>query len=243
MKKHLLLILALAASVSAPADIKITGSSSVGVLITKKQVTIEAASGQKILVVNKNAGLGLQELCSGKTDLSMTIGPISLIAAGANADLPGSVDLGQVHSTLVGRENVAFVVHPSNPVKSITLEQLQKIYSGTVKNWKDLGGIDAEIKAYAASPANGTRLAFDQIVMKGVSISAAVVVRATTKDITPIIAQLPSAIGFVPAPNAGAGITALSTDRPVPMDIAINSKVDPSPAQKAVIDAIQSALK
>jgi phosphate transport system substrate-binding protein len=50
-------------------------------------------------------------------------------------------------------------------VKSITKDQLKKIYAGEIKNWKDLNGPDAEIYVIAREEGSGTRDTFNELVM------------------------------------------------------------------------------
>ncbi|MBI3885718.1 MAG: substrate-binding domain-containing protein [Opitutae bacterium] len=237
-------LLAAATLLAAPlaAQIKLTGSVAVGALITKKQAAIEAASGQKIEVVTKNVAIGLREVCAGKTDLSMAVGPIGRLAAGANAEQPGSVDLAAVRTFEVGREQIYFVVHPGNPVKSVTLAQLKGIFTGAITNWSAVGGADAEIKLFAMTTATGARVVVDELVLHDAPLAPNAVLRATAKDIKPMVVQVPTAIGFLPAPSVDEDLAVLRTDRPVPMIMSINSKGEPTPAQKAVIDAVRAAL-
>ncbi|ABR55859.1 phosphate binding protein [Methanococcus aeolicus Nankai-3] len=60
----------------------------------------------------------------------------------------------------VGLDGVAIVVNPANPVKSITKEQIKKIYAGEITNWKELGGNDAQINVYTRDEESGTREVF-----------------------------------------------------------------------------------
>ena len=61
-------------------------------------------------------------------------------------------------------DGIAIAVHPSNEVKDITVEQLQKIYSGEITNWKELGGKDAEIYVVSREESSGTRSAFEELI-------------------------------------------------------------------------------
>jgi phosphate transport system substrate-binding protein len=236
----LLVVATIAASASA--QVRITGSSSVGALLTKKQAEIEAKAGQKLQVIGKNAGIGLQDLCAGKTELAMIVGPLDKVVAAANAEQANSVDSRAIMAVEVGQEPVVFVVHPSNPVNSVTLAQLKDVLTGKITNWKALGGADAEIKVFALTPSNGSRLQVDQTVLGGAPLAKSAVVRPTSKDIAPMVAQVPAALAFVPKPNVGAGVAVLQTDAPIPMAIQIVAKGKPSAAHQQVIDAIRAAL-
>jgi phosphate transport system substrate-binding protein len=57
----------------------------------------------------------------------------------------------------VAMEGFVFLVNPKNPVQSLTQEQIKKIYSGEITNWKDLGGNDAPIEAYQRNADSGSQ--------------------------------------------------------------------------------------
>jgi len=54
-------------------------------------------------------------------------------------------------------EGFVFVVNASNPVDTLTQQQLKDIYSGKITNWKDVGGNDAEIVAYQRNETSGSQ--------------------------------------------------------------------------------------
>ena len=59
--------------------------------------------------------------------------------------------------TEIGKEAFVFFVHKDNPVQNLTKEQIQKIYSGEITNWKDVGGIDEEIVAFQRNEGSGSQ--------------------------------------------------------------------------------------
>ena len=78
----------------------------------------------------------------------------------------------------VANEGFVFFVNSDNPVDSLTIEQIQKIYSGEITNWKDVGGNDEEILAYQRPVNSGSQTAMENLVMKDVKLKP-----ATTEDI------------------------------------------------------------
>lgn len=60
-----------------------------------------------------------------------------------------------------------FITHRDNPVDSLTVEQVQKIYTGEITNWKEVGGRDEQIKAYQREADSGSQTTMEQRVMKG----------------------------------------------------------------------------
>ncbi len=62
---------------------------------------------------------------------------------------------------------ISVVVHPDNPLNEITLENLGKLYRGEIKNWKEIGGPDAEVSLYGRQSNSGTFVFFRETVLKG----------------------------------------------------------------------------
>ena len=59
--------------------------------------------------------------------------------------------------TPIASDALIFIVHPNNPITSLTNEQIQKIYTGKITNWKEVGGNDAEIKPYVRNANSGSQ--------------------------------------------------------------------------------------
>ena len=68
--------------------------------------------------------------------------------------------------TPIAKDGFVFITHKSNPVNSLTVEQVQKIYTGEITNWNQVGGKDQAIKAYQREPNSGSQTAMEQLVMK-----------------------------------------------------------------------------
>lgn len=62
---------------------------------------------------------------------------------------------------------LVFIVHPDNKVKSLTQEQIRKIYTGKITNWKEVGGADHKINAYTRDPDSGSQEKMETLVMQG----------------------------------------------------------------------------
>lgn len=73
----------------------------------------------------------------------------------------------------VVKEGFVFYVNSQNPVKSLTLEQVQDIYTGKITNWKEVGGKDSKIKAYQRPENSGSQTGMYSLVMKNKEIMEA----------------------------------------------------------------------
>lgn len=73
-----------------------------------------------------------------------------------------------IREEVVALDMLAVVVHPDNPVQQLNIEQLSKIFTGAVTNWKDVGGADAPIVAISRENNSGTHVYFkDEVVRRG----------------------------------------------------------------------------
>lgn len=70
----------------------------------------------------------------------------------------------------VAHDAFIFIVNPKNPVKSLTHQQIQDIYTGKITNWKEVGGKDMPIKPYVRNQNSGSQELMETIVMKGIGM-------------------------------------------------------------------------
>ena len=64
----------------------------------------------------------------------------------------------QVEVKAIGRDALVFMANQSNPVSSLTAEQIVEIYTGRVQNWKEIGGEDREILAFQRPENSGSQI-------------------------------------------------------------------------------------
>ncbi len=65
----------------------------------------------------------------------------------------------------VALDGIAVIVHPDNPVTTLTVQQLSDIFTGKVKNWKEVGGNDSPITLYGRENSSGTYEFFREHVL------------------------------------------------------------------------------
>ena len=75
--------------------------------------------------------------------------------------------------TPIGKEGFVFFVNKDNPVESLTIEQIQDIYSGKITNWKEVGGEDEEIRAFQRPEGSGSQSALLRL-MEGIPLQEAI---------------------------------------------------------------------
>lgn len=106
-----------------------------------------------------------RRLIDGETDVIFCAQP-------SQAQLQAAEDAGvQLHLTAIGREAFVFFVNVKNPVTGLTVEQLQRIYTGEITNWQEVGGKNKKILPYQRDEGSGSQTAL-QSLMAGLPLMA-----------------------------------------------------------------------
>jgi phosphate transport system substrate-binding protein len=142
--------------VAAQPTVQISGSTTVHLNVFQPfKAQIETASGVKLEVIANSSPHGLNDLIAGRADVAMLSSPLTAVADKINQKQPGAVDKSTLKEFKIGESRVAFIVHPTNPVKSLTLPQLKETLAGNIMNWKEVGGPDAIIVVVAEASGGG----------------------------------------------------------------------------------------
>jgi phosphate transport system substrate-binding protein len=148
-------------------------------------------------------------------------------SAGIQAALNRTVDIGMssrklkedeksLKQILICYDGISIIVHPSNPVRDISLDQVRKVYSGRIRNWNELGWIDRNIDAVSREEGSGTRGAFEELVMGKVFIDDGIMVQDSNGSVKEVIATDPYAIGFISLGIVDQKVKALTIDGVIP---------------------------
>ncbi|NDY42386.1 phosphate ABC transporter substrate-binding protein [Dissulfurirhabdus thermomarina] len=175
MKRHIptLFLLAAAAALLAAAAgparagqearyLTVKGSDTmVHLASTWAEAFMKAHPGVEVSVTGGGSGTGIAALLNGTTD----------ICAASRAIRPRELQLAarrgiQPVATVVARDAIAVVVNPANPVSTLTLEQLRKIFTGAVTRWNQVGGPDAPILVLSRDNSSGTFVFFLEHVLQ-----------------------------------------------------------------------------
>jgi phosphate transport system substrate-binding protein len=98
---------------------------------------------------------------------------------------------------VVAMDGIAVVVHPSNPVKNLTLAQITDIYTGKATNWKEVGGPDAKIVVISRDTNSGTYEAFEELAIKKAKMGSNVEYVGSNGAIRQRVQSTQGAIGYV----------------------------------------------
>ena len=97
----------------------------------------------------------------------------------------------------IGLDGIAVIVHPSNPIQSMTLQQLKSIYTGQEKNWKAFGGADQKILVLSRESNSGTYVFFQEHVLQKADFAAYVRLMSASSAILQSVTTDKSAIGYL----------------------------------------------
>jgi phosphate transport system substrate-binding protein len=139
----------------------------------------------------KGTPYGLGALIVGRCDIAAASRDVS------TNELAMARDNGvEFHEDLIGSYAVAVVVNSANPLNSLTRDQVRDLFTGVVKNWKEVGGADAEVHLLIRNPISGTYLGFRELAMENKPYSLSVKAYTNYTDIVQAVAQDPGGIGY-----------------------------------------------
>lgn len=100
---------------------------------------------------------------------------------------------------IVAIDSLVIITHPSNPVQTLSMEQVAQIYNGTISNWSELGGKNAPINAVTLKRGAGTRAVFEERIFgddpAGTPVNS--VASDSSLDVSRAVSADENAIGYV----------------------------------------------
>ncbi|NKB81794.1 MAG: phosphate ABC transporter substrate-binding protein [Nitrospirales bacterium] len=167
------------------AKLVITGSSTLAPLVADIGKRFESIhTGVRIDVQTGGSSRGLADVRQGLADIGMMSRPLHATEQ-------------DVMSRPIARDGISMIVHQSNPVQALRNEQIIKLYTGKIHNWKEVGGEDAPITVINKAEGRGTLLLFlTYFQLQNIHIRAHVVVGDNEQGIK-TVAGNPHSIAYV----------------------------------------------
>ncbi len=188
----IMILLFYVSAVNAKEKIVIDGSTTVG--------PIAKAFTEYYLGINKDVNITVSESGSGNGAKSLINGTCHIADMSRfmqAKEFKGAVEKGVLPvAHLVALDGLPILVHPSNPVKNLTLEQVRDIYLGKITNWKGVGGPDKRIVMVSRDTNSGTYETFQELVMKKQKIAAACEYVGSNGAVRSRVQSTPTAIGY-----------------------------------------------
>ena len=156
------------------------------------------------------SGSGITAVAEGRCDIGL-----------ASRALKDDEKAQGLEETVLALDGIAIIVNPENPVKDLSIEQIAKIYTGEITNWKDVGGNDAEIVLIGREAGSGTRDGFESIT----DTKDACQYRqelTSTGDVITTVAGNPNAIGYASLASVKDTVKALSVGGVAPSEATVS---------------------
>lgn len=222
-------------------DLVVSGSSTVGHgLMLPHEEEVEALSGVRLEINPTGSGYGIRALFNGGADMAMISAPLGAVVSNLNARDPGSINGRELVANQVGGSRVAFVVHPHNPVKSLTAQQLYDILNGTITNWADVGGLPMPIELLAEPPGGGVRSAVEHRLAEWGDLLAVEHYVQSARLVPVAVAQVPGAFGITAQSHVNNTVALITTEEAVIQPYYLITRGQPDGRMRAVIEAARA---
>jgi phosphate transport system substrate-binding protein len=198
--------------------------------------------GQKVDVQGGGSTAGLQAVTNGLAQIGMCSRELT------------PEEAKQYTGVMIARDGLAVVVNTANPVSGLTIAQIRGLFSGKIKNWKEVGGKDEPVRVITREESSGTRECFVHLVMgKETKITNEALVQESSGAVKELVKGNPAAIGYISLGLVTKDLKALTVDGQEPSaanvlagkytlvrPLLFVTKGPPGPEAKRFIDFVRS---
>ncbi len=203
--------------------LQIEGSTTVGPIVDAFSEAFKSDFPELEITVKKTgSGDGAAALIDGRCDiatLSRFLKDDEIKKAMENGVFPVA------HA--IAMDAVCVVVHPSNPITQLTTAQIRDIYTGRIKNWKDVGGTDMPIVIISRDTSSGTYESFNHLVMNKEQMAAGVEYVSSNPQAHSRVKTTAGAIGYIGIGFVDKEVKALKVDGIAPTNETVINGVYP----------------
>jgi len=168
----------------------------VGAGENERVLRLAGADGKEIATIEIGAH-GTATAFPALADGSAAIGLASRRMAGAEAGLADLRD--SPDENILALDGLIVIVHPDNPVRSLTLDQIAAVFAGRITSWDQLGGLSSPVSLYVRDDRSGTLETFEAMVMgpRKLRIAESAERLEDNADLSDLVSIDPTGIGFV----------------------------------------------
>ncbi|NTV98557.1 MAG: phosphate ABC transporter substrate-binding protein [Chlorobiaceae bacterium] len=197
-RKFFLFVLPLFLALTGPAFaatplIVVDGSTTVGPIAKSFAAYFTKKYAVRVTVSESGSGNGAKSLINRTCTvaaMSRAMKDLEIAAARSKGIIPVP--------HVIALDGLAIVVHPGNPVRSLTKAQISNIYRGTVTNWNQVGGPNSRIVVIQRESNSGTEESFRELIIgKGVQIVGSAETQSSNGAVKSRVSNTPAAIGFL----------------------------------------------
>lgn len=184
---YLLLVTACGATVEPPKPVYLQAAGSTTMAPLMEELAAAFQGRHPHVTIDVDGGgssLGREVAAAGQVDLGLTSWSPDGPPAGTQA-------------TVIARDGITLVVHPTNPITGLTLIQAHDLFSGRAIEWDEVGGSPGLVQAVSREDGSGTRDAFEAMVMGDDRVTLTALVMPNSQSVVDYVASDPQAIGYV----------------------------------------------
>lgn len=185
------------------------GSTSMEKVIGALGEAFENDTGAKFTYNPTGSGSGITAVSEGRCDIGLS-----------SRALKNEEKADGLKETTLALDGIAIIVNPENKVNDLTVEQIAKIYTCEITNWKDVGGADAEIVLIGREAGSGTRDGFESITETKDKCKYRQEL-TSTGDVITTVAQNPGAIGYASLAALKDSVKALKVGGVTPTEATV----------------------
>jgi phosphate transport system substrate-binding protein len=164
-------------------------------------------TGVQVLVQGGGSSSGVTAVGEGTADIGMSSRNLTASEMAKYPDLkPVSICV----------DGIAFIVHPSNSVSSLTMSQARDIFTGNVTNWAQVGGKNVPINVVNREAGSGTRDGVVSLVLNGGNLTTGGVEQSSTGAVRSFVAGDPNSIGYISSAEITPVVKAVSINGVAP---------------------------
>ncbi len=126
-------------------------------------------------------------------------------------------------ATVIAKDGICVIIHPSNSVKGLSLEDLKAIYTGQISEWSKVGGEAKPIVVISRDTASGTFETFNELALKEEKARDDALMLASNQAVATTVAKTPGAIGYVGLGYLSDKVKALEIDGVEPSEKTVVS--------------------
>ncbi len=204
----MMLALVISSNVAVAQKLHIEGSTTVGPIADGFAEVFKKMYPDVTITVNKSgSGTGAAALIDSRCDIA-TMSRFMKDREFKDAVAKGVFPVAHV----VAMDGVCIVVHPSNPISTLSSEQVRDIYLGKIRNWKALGGPDIPIVVISRDTESGTYDTFDSFIMNKKKMASSVEYVTSNPQAFARVQNTRGAIGYVGYGFVQTGVKAITLD-------------------------------
>jgi phosphate transport system substrate-binding protein len=168
------------------------GSTTVGPIAKAfAEAYMRANPGVNITVSESGSGNGAKSLINGTCDIA------DMSRFMKDTEFKAAADAGRMPvAHVIALDGLPVLVHPSNPVKGLTIQQIRDIYTGKITNWNQVGGPNRPIVIISRDTNSGTYETFETLVLAGEKITDRAEYVGSNGAVRQRVQSTPNAIGY-----------------------------------------------